>query len=85
MHILLTILAVCASIVLLVMLYNRLYFEIHLGRATKILNEQLKLATREQVKDFTNNLQEILDVIIDDMTNTYEETAKELSKLREEK
>jgi len=72
-------LLIVASIVILVMLYNRLYYEINLARATKILNKELKKATKQQVKEFTNGFQEILNSIIDEMTNGYDEMAKAMT------
>lgn len=72
-------LLVASAIVILIMLYNRLYFEIHLLRATKILNKELKKATREQVREFTRGFQDILDSIIDEMTNGYDEMAKAMT------
>ena len=78
-------LLVVASIVILVMLYNRLYYEIHLARATRILNKELKKATKQQVKEFSKELQETLYITINAMTETYDELAKSLSEMKQTK
>lgn len=78
-------LLVIASIVILIMLYNRLYYEINLARATKILNKELKKATRQQVKEFSKELQETLYITINAMTETYDELAKSLSEMKQTK
>lgn len=79
MQVMLYLLLGLVTLVLLVIVYNRLYFEIHLARATHILNKELKKAAREQVKEFTNNFQEVLDDIIDEMTNGYDEITKAIT------
>ena len=79
MQIMLYVLLGIVTLVLLVIVYNRLYFEIHLLRATKILNKELKKATREQVREFTRGFQDVLDSIIDEMTNGYDEMAKAMT------
>lgn len=78
-------LLVIASIVILIMLYNRLYYEINLARATRILNKELKKATRQQVKEFSKELKETLYITINAMTETYDELAKSLSEMKQAK
>ncbi len=72
-------------LVLLVVIYNRLYYEIHLARATKILNKQLKKAIKEQVNEFSKDLKETLYTTINAVTDTYDELAKSLSEMKQTK
>lgn len=78
-------LLVVASIVILVMLYNRLYFEIHLAKATRILNKELKKAAKQQVDEFSKELKDTLNLTIDAMTETYDELAKTLTEMKQTK
>lgn len=78
-------LLVVASIVILVMLYNRLYFEIHLAKATRILNKELKKAAKQQVDEFSKELKDTLNFTIDAMTETYDELAKTLTEMKQTK
>lgn len=83
MQIMLYVLLGIVTLVLLVIVYNRLYYEIHLARATRILNKELKKATRQQVKEFSKELQETLYITINAMTEGYEELAKSLAETRQ--
>lgn len=80
MRIILYGLIIIIVLVLLVMLYNRLYFEIHLARATKILNRELKKTTKQQVEEFSKELQDVLNLTIDAMTDTYQEVFERIKK-----
>lgn len=71
------------TLVLLVVIYNRLYFEINLARATKILNKQLKKAIKEQVNEFSKDLKETLYTTINAVTDTYDELAKSLGDIKQ--
>ena len=70
------------TVVLLVVIYNRLYFEINLARATKILNKQLKKATKQQVDKFSKELKEVLGLTINAMTDTYDEVFEQMKKIK---
>jgi len=70
------------TVVLLVVIYNRLYFEINLARATKILNKQLKKATKQQVDEFSKELKEVLGLTINAMTDTYDEVFEQMKKVK---
>lgn len=83
MQIMLYVLLGVVTLVLLVILYNRLYYEIHLARATKILNKELKKATRQQVDEFSKELRDTLYITINAMTESYEELAKSLAETRQ--
>lgn len=85
MQLMLYLLLGLVTLVLLVIVYNRLYYEIHLARATHILNKELKKATRQQVKEFSKELQETLYITINAMTETYDELAKSLSNMKQTK
>ncbi len=85
MQIILYVLLVFAALVILVMIYNRLYFELNLAHAMRKLNKQLKTAMIEQVDDFSKELKDTLNITIDAMTESYEELAKSLSDMRETK
>ena len=85
MQVILYALLIIASLVILIMLYNRLYFEIHLAKATRILNKELKRVTKEQVNEFSKELKETLYITIDAMTETYDEVAKSLSDTKQSK
>lgn len=85
MQIILYVLLVFAAIVILVMIYNRLYFEINLAHAMRKLNKQLKTAMKEEVEEFSKELKSTLYITIDAMTESYEELAKSLGKARETK
>ena len=85
MQLMLYLLLGLVTLVLLVIVYNRLYYEIHLARATRILNKELKKATRQQVKEFSKELQETLYITINAMTETYDELAKSLSDMKQTK
>lgn len=80
MQVILYILLILVSLVILVTCYNRLYFEIHLARATKLLNRELKKAMKHEVDDFRKNLKEVLNMTIDAMTETYDETFDKINK-----
>lgn len=85
MQVMLYLLLGLVTLVLLVILYNRLYYEIHLARATRILNKELKKATKQQVKEFSKELKETLYITINAMTETYDELAKSLSDMKQTK
>ena len=85
MQIMLYLLLGLVTLVLLVIVYNRLYYEIHLARATRILNKELKKATKQQVKEFSKELEETLYITINAMTETYDELAKSLSDMKQTK
>lgn len=70
------------TVVLLVVIYNRLYFEINLARATKILNKQLKKATKQQVDEFSKELKKVLGLTINAMTDTYDEVFEQMKKVK---
>lgn len=72
------------ALVLLVIIYNRLYFEIHLAHASRLLNRDLKKATKQIVDEFSNELRDVLQETIDAMTEGYEDLAQQLSKLEKE-
>lgn len=63
---------------LLVMIFNRLYFEFTLGRSIQTLNKQLKKAMKEQVDDFSRELKDVLSKTINAMTDSYDELINEL-------
>lgn len=72
----LKVLLVATFILIIIMIWNRLYYEIYLGRGIKILNKQLKKATRDEVKMFTKELHSILNQVINEVTDSYEETVE---------
>lgn len=73
MKILFYIVLISTLLTILIMLINRIYFEINLAIANKKLNEELKKVTNEQVKVFSKELREILYEIIDALTEHYNE------------
>lgn len=73
MKILFYIVLISTLLTILIMLINRIYFEINLAIANKKLNEELKKVTNEQVKVFSKELREILYEIIDTLTEHYNE------------
>ena len=73
MKILFYIVLISTLLTILIMLINRIYFEINLAIANKKLNEELKKVTNEQVKVFSKELREILYEIIDTLTENYNE------------
>lgn len=73
MKILFYIVLISTLLTILIMLINRIYFEINLAIANKKLNEELKKVTNEQVKVFSKELREILYGIIDALTENYNE------------
>lgn len=83
MQVILYCLLIFVSIILLVILYNRLYFEINLAHGMKKLNKQLKSAMNEEVNAFKKELKDTLNLTIDAMTESYEELAKSLNDMKQ--
>lgn len=85
MKILLYIVLMLTIITIIIMLFNRIYFEISLATANRKLNKALKEATNEQVKMFTNELKNTLYIVIDALTDSYAELAENMDKFKEER
>lgn len=85
MKILLYIVLILTIITIIIMLFNRIYFEINLATANRKLNKALKEVTNEQVKMFTNELKNTLYIVIDALTDSYAELAENMDKFKEER
>lgn len=77
MHILIYIAIICATGVLLFMLYNRLYYEIHLAHGLKKLRKALQESMDEQVDLFTRELKDTLTLIINEFIDAYQDMINE--------
>lgn len=85
MKILLYIVLILTIITIVIMLFNRIYFEINLATANRKLNKALKEAIYKQVELFTFELKTILYSMIDNLTDSYAELAKNINDSEEER
>ena len=85
MKILLHIVLILTIITIIIMLFNRIYFEINLAKANRKLNKALKEATYQQVELFTFELKTILYSMIDNLTDSYAELAENINNSEEER
>jgi len=80
MHTLLYILLIAIVGVGLFMLYNRLYFEIHLAHGLKKLRKAMQESMNDEVEAFTRELKDTLTLIINQFIDTYQEIIDEQTK-----